>query len=168
MWESNAKDSHIFPTKNNSVFENLVYIYLTSWRLNNFVRLTILSTIGHRRQSNLLVILSPVQILVRWAFSGPLVLCIFFLKLLCCHLRMQISHRIRYQLHVYSLQKQTLLKKNVSWKGHFWYGGVHRLSVNLFAPVSVHVTQIKNIFEPRCEKTGILHMRKQRRRSASR
>ena len=26
----NAKDSHIFPTKNNSVFDNLVGIYLTS------------------------------------------------------------------------------------------------------------------------------------------
>ena len=25
-----AKDSHIFPTKNNSVFDNLVDIYLTS------------------------------------------------------------------------------------------------------------------------------------------
>ena len=25
-----------------------------------------------------------------------------------------------------------------------------------------------NLFEPRCEKTGFLHMRKQRRRSASR
>ena len=26
----NAKDSHIFPTKNNSVFDNIVGIYLTS------------------------------------------------------------------------------------------------------------------------------------------
>ena len=26
----NAKDSHIFPTKNNSVFDNVVGIYLTS------------------------------------------------------------------------------------------------------------------------------------------
>ena len=38
----NAKDSHIFPTKNDSVFDNVVSISLTSRRLNNVVRLTIL------------------------------------------------------------------------------------------------------------------------------
>ena len=43
-----AKDSYIFPTKNNSVFDNLVGIYLTSWRLNDVVRLTILWTAGPR------------------------------------------------------------------------------------------------------------------------
>ena len=37
-----AKDSHIFPTKNNSVFDNLVGTYLTSRRLNDVVRLTML------------------------------------------------------------------------------------------------------------------------------
>ena len=35
---------HIFPTKNNSVFDNIVSIYLTSWRLNNVVKLTMLWT----------------------------------------------------------------------------------------------------------------------------
>ena len=30
LFEKYAKDSHIFPTKNNSVFDNLVSIYLTS------------------------------------------------------------------------------------------------------------------------------------------
>ena len=37
-----AKDSHIFPTKNNSVFDNVVGIYLTSLCLNDVVRLTML------------------------------------------------------------------------------------------------------------------------------
>ena len=37
-----AKDSHIFPTKNNNVFDNLVGVYLTSGRLNDDVRLTML------------------------------------------------------------------------------------------------------------------------------
>ena len=37
-----AKDSHIFPTKNNSVFDTVVGIYLTELRLNDVVRLTIL------------------------------------------------------------------------------------------------------------------------------
>ena len=37
-----AKDSHIFPTKNNSAFDNLVGIYLTSLCLNDVVRLTVL------------------------------------------------------------------------------------------------------------------------------
>ena len=30
IFPTSAKDSHIFPTKNNSVFDNLVGIYLTS------------------------------------------------------------------------------------------------------------------------------------------
>ena len=30
-----ANDSHIFPPKNNSAFDNLVGIYLTNWRLND-------------------------------------------------------------------------------------------------------------------------------------
>ena len=38
----NAKDSHIFPTKNNSVFDNVVGIYLTRCPLNDVVRLTVL------------------------------------------------------------------------------------------------------------------------------
>ena len=37
-----AKDSHIFPTKNNSIFDNGVHIYLTCWRLIDVVRLTML------------------------------------------------------------------------------------------------------------------------------
>ena len=37
----NAKDSHIFPTKN-SVFDNVVGIYLTRLPLNNVVRLMML------------------------------------------------------------------------------------------------------------------------------
>ena len=39
-----AKDSHIFTTKNNSVFDNVVGIYLTRWPLNDIVRLTMLWT----------------------------------------------------------------------------------------------------------------------------
>ena len=37
-----AKDSHIFPTKKNCVFDNVVGIYLTSRRLKDVVGLTIL------------------------------------------------------------------------------------------------------------------------------
>ena len=37
-----AKDSHIFSTKNNSVFAYLVSIYLTRWCLNDVVKLTML------------------------------------------------------------------------------------------------------------------------------
>ena len=37
-----AKDSHIFPTKNNSGFDNVVGIYLTRWPLNGVVKLTML------------------------------------------------------------------------------------------------------------------------------
>ena len=37
-----AKDSHIFPTKNNVVFAYVVSIYLTSGRLNDVVKLTVL------------------------------------------------------------------------------------------------------------------------------
>ena len=36
----NAKDSHIFSTKNNSVFANVVSIYLTTRGLNHDVKLT--------------------------------------------------------------------------------------------------------------------------------
>ena len=46
MWESLAKDSHIFSTKSNSVLDYVVGIYLTSWRLNNVVKLTMLWTTG--------------------------------------------------------------------------------------------------------------------------
>ena len=42
----NAKDSHIFPTKNNWVFDNVVGIYLTRWPLNDVVRLTMLEQLG--------------------------------------------------------------------------------------------------------------------------
>ena len=35
----NAKDSHIFSTKNNGVFDNVVGIHLMSLRLNDVVRL---------------------------------------------------------------------------------------------------------------------------------
>ena len=41
-----AKDFHIFPTKNNSGFDNVVGIYLTSGPLNDVVRLTMLGTTG--------------------------------------------------------------------------------------------------------------------------
>ena len=37
-----AKDSHIFPTKNNVVFAYVVSIYLTSGRLNDIVKLMVL------------------------------------------------------------------------------------------------------------------------------
>ena len=37
-----AKDSHIFSTKDNGVFDNVVSIYLMSGRLNDVVRLTML------------------------------------------------------------------------------------------------------------------------------
>ena len=37
-----AKDSHIVPTKNNSVFDNVVGINLTRRPLNDVVRLTML------------------------------------------------------------------------------------------------------------------------------
>ena len=37
---SNANDSYIFPTKNNSLFDNVVGIYLTSCCLYDVVRLT--------------------------------------------------------------------------------------------------------------------------------
>ena len=36
-----AKDFHIFSTKNNSVFYNVVGEDLTNWRLNDVVRLMI-------------------------------------------------------------------------------------------------------------------------------
>ena len=42
MRESFAKDSHIFSTKNNSVFDNVVSIYFTNCRLNDVVKLMIL------------------------------------------------------------------------------------------------------------------------------
>ena len=35
-------DSDIFPTNNNSIFDNVVGIYLTSCHLNDVVRLTML------------------------------------------------------------------------------------------------------------------------------
>ena len=41
-----AKDSHIFSTKNNSVFAYLFSIYLTRWCLNDVVKLTMLWTTG--------------------------------------------------------------------------------------------------------------------------
>ena len=37
------------------------------------------------------------------------------------------------------------------------------LSVNIVFVVTINVHTVEPIFEPRCEKTGLLHMRKQRR-----
>ena len=50
MWESFAvqKILTFFQQKNNSVFDNLVGIYLMSWRLNDVVRLKMLWTTGPR------------------------------------------------------------------------------------------------------------------------
>ena len=47
-------------------------------------------------------------------------------------------------------------------------GGVKRKSNSMGGGGKTKVPSKSPIYEPRCEKTGFLHMQKQRRRSASR
>ena len=105
---SNAKDSHILSTKNNSVFAYVVGMYLTSWGLNDDVKLTKFWATGPRCTCT-------------WAVRKVLRLCLLYIAVTDARNKLNLYLGTWQYIMIYCWKFQTNCLSGTYSYNHFLY-----------------------------------------------